>query len=140
MYTFRFAALLLPLVSLLSAPAALAQQQIATPKAPAVKSTAQPAKTAAAHSPVVQESLSGLDLIPNRRTGTFGIRINHRLTQPATLRLINTQTSQFVKTELLEPSPAPSRAVQVGRLASGEYKMEVVMTDTTYWKTVRVSR
>jgi hypothetical protein len=121
----------------LSSGAALAQKRQPTPKAPAVASAAAPTAPA---SPVVAESLSGLDLIPNRRTGTFGIRINHRISQPATLRLIDTQTSRFIKTELLEPSAARTRAVQVGRLTPGEYKMEVVMTDTTYWKTVRVSK
>ncbi len=106
--------------------------------APALAQT-QPRKTVATPEPVVTESLSGLDLIPNRRTGTFGVRVNHRLTQPATLRLIDVKTSRYLKTEFLQPSTAATRAVQVGKLAPGEYKMEVVMPDTTYWKTVRVS-
>ena len=139
MTTLRLAARLLTVAALLSyAPRAAAQHHLPTPTAPAAP-TAQPTKGKAA-SPVVQESLSGLDLIPNRTTGHFGIRINHRISQAATLHLIDTRTSRYVLTELLEPSAAPTRAVQAGRLAAGEYKMEVVMTDTTYWKTVRVSR
>ena len=134
MITLRPVSFLLMVATLLSiAPAAFAQHQSKTPAAP----TASSAKS---HEPIVAESLSGLELIPNRRNGTFGIRISHRLTQPATLRLIDVKTSRYIKTELLEPSAAPVRAIQVGRLAYGEYKMEVVMPDTTYWKTVRVSR
>lgn len=114
----------LPLVAaLLSASPSVAQKSAASTAAP-----------------VVAESLSGLDLIPNRKTGTFGIRLNHRFSQPATLRLIDTRTSRILKTELLAPSAAPTRAVQVGRLLPGEYKMEVVLPDTVYWKTVRISK
>ncbi len=137
MISLRTLASVLTLAALLGlAPAAHAQQRKATPVAPAATAR-KPADT---HGAAVVESLSGLDLVPNRRTGTFGIRVNHRLTQPATLRLIDMQTSRYIKNELLEPSPARTRAVQVGRLASGEYKMEIVLPDTVYWKTVRVSR
>jgi hypothetical protein len=120
-----------------SASDALAQQKAASAR----KSfPPQPAQPAAPGGPVVTESLSGIDLIPNRKTGQFGVRINHRINKPATFRLIDTQTSRILRTDLLEPSPYPTRALQVGRLASGEYKMEVVLTDTVYWKTVKVSR
>jgi hypothetical protein len=127
----RLVCLSLLMLSVLTAAPAFAQK-----KKPAAASK----KPLAVSGPVSAESLSGLDLVPNRRNGTFGIRINHRISQPATLRLLDVQTSRYVKTELLEPSAARTRAVQVGRLASGEYKMEVVLPDTVYWKTVRVSR
>ncbi len=137
MITLRSTSFLFTVATLLSlAQGAAAQHRPGSQTASAPAAVSSPKS----HEPVVAESLSGLDLIPNRKTGMFGIRISHRLTQPATLRLIDVKTGRFVKTELLEPSAAPMRAVQVGRLAYGEYKMEVVMTDTTYWKTVRVSR
>ena len=131
MFRFRLPALSLMAAVLLSAAPAVAQHS--------AKTNTKPVK-AQVGGPVIQESLSGLDLIPYRSTGTFGMRINHRLTQPATVRLTDTKTSRFIVNELLEPSPAPTRALQVGKLANGEYKMEVIMSDTTYWKTVRVSR
>ena len=98
-------------------------------------------KPAAKPAPVeVSESLSGLDLLPNRHTGEFAVRISHRLTQAATFRLIDTKTSRYLRTELLEASSAPVRALQVGKLPYGEYKMEVLLPDTVYWKTVRVRK
>ncbi len=115
---------------------AFAQKQKAA--SPAKKSF--PAQPSQAPEPIVAESLSGIDLIPNRTTGLFGVRINHRISKPATFRLIDAKTSRIIRTDLLDPSPNATRALQVGRLASGEYKMEIVMTDTIYWKTVRVSR
>lgn len=135
MISLRPATLLLTVAALLSsASTAFAQHYTPKPKAPTVATGGKDAAS------VTTESLSGLDLIPYRKTGLFGIRINHRISQPATLRLIDVKTSRYLKTELLEPSPALTRAVQVGHLASGEYKMEVVLPDTVYWKTVRVSR
>ncbi len=135
MITLRPTTFLLTIIALLSlTPGAFAQHYTPTPAAPTVASGGKGAAL------VTTESLSGLDLIPNRATGTFGIRINHRISQPATLRLIDVKSSRYIKTELLQPSGAASRAVQIGKLASGEYKMEVVLPDTVYWKTVRVAR
>lgn len=135
MITLRPTVSLLAIAALLSCkPGASAQHHTPTPTAPAVASGGKGTAT------ITTESLSGLDLIPNRKTGTFGIRINHRINQPATLRLIDVKTGRYIKSELLEPSTAPTRAIQVGKLAMGEYKMEVVLPDTVYWKTVRVKR
>ncbi|MBC7447536.1 MAG: hypothetical protein H7330_05700 [Hymenobacteraceae bacterium] len=136
MISFRPTTLLLTAATLLSlTTGATAQNHNASP----VKATAT-APGRKPMEPVVAESLSGLDLIPNRKTGVFAVRINHRLTQPATLHLIDVNTSRYLKTEMLQPSNAATRAIQVGHLALGEYKMEVVLPDTVYWKTVRVSR
>ena len=55
------------------------------------------------------------------------------------MRLIDTKTSRVLRTELLQPSPSLTRAVEVGKLPNGEYKMEVLLPDTVYWKTVRVT-
>ena len=105
--------------------------------ATAITTPVPPTKPAAVE---ITESLSGLDLIPNRHTGIFAVRIAHRLTQPATFRLIDTKTSKYLRTELLEPGPAVTRALQIGKLPYGEYKMEVLLPDTVYWKTVRVRK
>ena len=135
MITLRPTIFLLTIAALLRlAPEAVAQHHTPTPAAPTVAMGGTGIAT------VTTESLSGLDLIPNRKTGTFGIRVSHRISQPATLRLIDVKTGRYVKNELLSPSEAPSRAIQVGKLAMGEYKMEVVLPDTVYWKTVRVKR
>lgn len=99
------------------------------------------AATAAKQGMLVEsESLSGIDLLPNNHTGAFSVRIKHRFTQPATFKLTEVATKRVLKTELLAASTAQTRALQVGRLANGEYKIEVLLPDTVYWKTVRVTR
>ena len=135
MITLRPTVFLLAIAALLSCkPGASAQHHTPTPTAPAVASGGKGIAT------ITTESLSGLDLIPNRHTGIFAVRIAHRLTQPATFRLIDTKTSKYLRTELLEPGPAVTRALQIGKLPYGEYKMEVLLPDTVYWKTVRVRK
>lgn len=137
MPSLRFLPTALLAALFLTAPAVSAQtkrQQTTSTTTKTTKTTATTPK-----GPVVAESLSGLDLLPDRRGGTFAVRISKPLTQSATMRLTDTQTSRILRTELLEPNGYAVRAVEVGKLPNGEYKMEVILPDTVYWKTVKVT-
>lgn len=140
MHALRFlltAPLLASLV--LTAPAASAQTKHHKTTSTTTKTTTATKKTPpATPQPVMAESLSGLDLKADRN-GIFAVRIAHRLTQNATLKLTDNLTKQVLRTELLEPNAFAVRAVEVGKLPNGEYKMEVILPDTIYWKSVKIT-
>jgi hypothetical protein len=83
--------------------------------------------------------LSGIDLIPNRSTGTFTLELSQELEEPATVKMSNAK-KKVVYTSSLAPQGNESvKHLDVGKLSAGVYLVEVKTSNTTYWKKVRVA-
>lgn len=83
--------------------------------------------------------LSGIDLVPNGKTGTFSLELSQELEETATVRMTNAR-KKVVYTNSLAPQKGDSaKLMEVGKLPAGVYLVEVKTSNTTYWKKVRVA-
>lgn len=86
------------------------------------------------------ESLSGINLFPDRKTGNFRIRFTQNLKDSANLELKN-DTGQILFAKALSASESyTGKPMEIGQLESGIYLIEVKSANTTYWKKVRIRK
>jgi K+ transporter len=84
------------------------------------------------------ESLSGINLFPNRRTQTFNFRFTQSLKDTANLEMKNA-AGKVIYAQTLTPEEVPmAKPVDLGKLSNGIYLIEVRSGNTTYWKKIRV--
>jgi len=85
-------------------------------------------------------TLSGIDIRPDKRTGTFILKFDQNLTELGVLHVIN-NAGKVVFAKSLEPTTGTySHTMNVGRLNPGFYNIEVKTSDTTFWKKVRIKK
>ena len=119
-------------VFLLSTQAATAQTSASSQVPPTVAEA--PAKT----------TLSGIDLFPNQKAGTFQLRFTQQLkfttdTSDVATLMLTDEAGNVVYSNSLNPEVnKPNRPLDVGKLANGIYLIEVQTNQTTYWKKVKV--
>ena len=83
-------------------------------------------------------TLSGIDLQPNVKTGTFILKFDQQLTESGTL-VIKNMAGKVLYTNLIgEGTDSLTRTMDVGKLRPGLYSIEVKTSDTTFWKKVRI--
>ncbi|KAA9332769.1 T9SS type A sorting domain-containing protein [Adhaeribacter soli] len=84
------------------------------------------------------ESLSGINLFPNRKTQSFNFRFTQPLKDTANVELKNA-SGKVIYTQALLPEEMPmAKPVDLGKLSNGIYLIEVRSANTTYWKKVKV--
>ncbi|HSI90566.1 MAG TPA: T9SS type A sorting domain-containing protein [Adhaeribacter sp.] len=86
------------------------------------------------------ETLSGIFLYQDKKTGNFLLRFNQKLKDDASLELKNSSGKVFFSQALSSGESYAARPMQVGNLPSGIYLIEVKTPDTTFWKKVRIKR
>lgn len=85
-------------------------------------------------------SLSGINLKPNKNTGTFILQFDQHLTEPGQLEVKN-MAGKILYASILEANKeSVTRTLDVGRLSPGIYSIEVKTPDTTFWKKVRIRK
>lgn len=102
-----------------------------------------PKKSIQTQKPVPFEikSVSGLDLIPNVKTGTFLITFQQQLPVMGNLTLTNYKGQVLHQEQLIPQSDSTiTRTIDVGNLKAGLYNIEVKADNTLYWKKVRIRR
>ena len=86
------------------------------------------------------ESLSGINLFPDRKTGNFRIRFTQNLKDSANLELKN-DAGQILFAKALSASESyTGKPMEIGALNSGIYLIEVKSANTVYWKKVRIRK
>ena len=86
------------------------------------------------------ETLSGINLFPNRKTGSFNLRFSQTLKDTANMEL-KTDAGKVLYALALAPEQAPmTKPVDVGKLDAGIYLIEVKSANTVYWKKVRIRK
>lgn len=86
------------------------------------------------------ESLSGINLFPDRKTGNFRIRFTQNLKDSANLELKD-DAGQILFAKALSASESyTGKPMEIGPLNSGIYLIEVKSANTTYWKKVRIRK
>ena len=86
------------------------------------------------------ESLSGINLFPDRKTGNFRLRFTQNLKDSANLELKN-NAGQILFAKALSASESyTGKPMEIGQLESGIYLIEVKSANTTYWKKVRIRK
>lgn len=85
-------------------------------------------------------TLSGIDLKPNSKTGTFVLKFDQQLTESGTLVIKNTAGKVLYTNLIGAGQDTLSRTMDVGKLTPGIYSIEVKTSDTTFWKKVKISR
>lgn len=86
------------------------------------------------------ETLSGINLFPNRQTGNFNLRFTQALKDTANLELKNASGKVLYAQALLPEEMPMAKPVDIGKLNNGIYLIEVKTDNTTYWKKVRVRK
>lgn len=86
------------------------------------------------------ESLSGINLFPNRKTGNFSLRFTQELKDTANIELKNASGKVLYAQALLPEEMPMAKPVDIGKLNAGIYLIEVKTDNTTYWKKVRVRK
>lgn len=84
------------------------------------------------------ESLSGINLFPNRKTQSFQFRFTQPLKDTANVALKNASGKTIYAQALLPEQMPMAKPVDIGKLSNGIYLIEVKSANTTYWKKVRV--
>jgi hypothetical protein len=83
--------------------------------------------------------LSGITVFPNKSTGTFTLEFSQELEESAVVKVTNAK-KKVVYTNSLAPQPSNfSKTLDMGKLASGTYLVEVKMANMTYWKELKIS-
>jgi hypothetical protein len=113
--------------------------------APAQTSSSQLPASASGQAASNSLTLSGIDLFPNQKQGTFQLRFTQQLkfetdtNETATL-LLTDAAGNVIYSDIFNPMVnVPGRPVDVGKLANGIYLIEVKTNETTFWKKVKVN-
>ena len=86
------------------------------------------------------ESLSSINLFPDKKTGNFRLRFTQNLKDSANLELKN-NAGQILFAKALSASESyTGKPMEIGQLESGIYLIEVKSANTTYWKKVRIRK
>ena len=86
------------------------------------------------------ESLSGINLFPDRKTGNFRLRFTQNLKDSANLELKNDAGQILFAKALSAAESYTGKPMELGQLESGIYLIEVKSANTTYWKKVRIRK
>lgn len=86
------------------------------------------------------ESLSGINLFPDRKTGNFRIRFTQNLKDSANLELKNDAGQVLFAKALSASESYTGKPMEIGSLNAGIYLIEVKSANTTYWKKVRIRK
>ena len=97
-----------------------------------------PAEPDAAVNPDRSESLSGINLFPDRKTGNFRLRFTQALKENGNLEIRNATGKVLFAKELSPTENYTARPFEIGKLENGIYLIEVKAANTTYWKKVKV--
>ena len=85
-------------------------------------------------------TLSGINIQPDKKNGTFILKFDQYLTELGVLHVIN-NSGKVVYAKSLEPTKeSATHTMNVGRLNPGIYSIEVKTSDTTFWKKVRIKK
>lgn len=98
-------------------------------------------KSKARQAPFELKTLSGIDLKPDLKNGTFTLSFDQQLSGTGNLTLTDAK-GRVLHAEPLLPAPdsTVSRRINVGKLKAGLYQIEVKADNILYWKKVRVRR
>jgi hypothetical protein len=86
------------------------------------------------------ESLSGINLFPDRKTGNFRLRFTQNLKDSANLELKNAAGQVLFAKALSASESYTGKPMEIGQLNAGTYLIEVKSANTTYWKKVRIRK
>ena len=86
------------------------------------------------------ESLSGINLFPDKKTGNFRLRFSKNLKDSANLELKNDAGQVLFAKALSASESYTGKPMEIGQLESGIYLIEVKSANTTYWKKVRIRK
>lgn len=91
--------------------------------------------------PLEIKTVSGIDLVPNVKTGTFVITFQQHLKTTGNLTLTNYKGQVLHQQQLMpQADSSVARRIDVGNLRAGLYNIEVKADNTVYWKKVRLRR
>ncbi|KAA5547858.1 T9SS type A sorting domain-containing protein [Adhaeribacter rhizoryzae] len=85
-------------------------------------------------------TLSGIEVKPNRKTGTFLLIFDQLLTEKGILQVKNTAGQVMFASTFLPALGGSTQTMDIGRLNPGLYSIEVKTSETTFWKKVRIRK
>lgn len=100
----------------------------------------QPEKATPAAEDKRVESLSGIHLFPDRKTGNFRLRFTQNLKDSANLELKNNAGQVLFAKALSASESYTGKPMELGQLDAGLYLIEVKSANTVYWKKVRIRK
>jgi hypothetical protein len=86
------------------------------------------------------ESLSGINLFPDKKTGNFRLRFTQNLKDSANLELKNNAGEVLFAKALSASESYTGKPMELGNLDAGIYLIEVKSANKTYWKKVRIRK
>jgi hypothetical protein len=85
-------------------------------------------------------TLSGIDVQPNKQTGTFLLKFDQLLPETGFLQVKNTAGKVLFASTILPAKERTSHSMDIGKLTPGVYSIEVKTSDATFWKKVRIRK
>jgi hypothetical protein len=85
-------------------------------------------------------TLSGIQVRPNKKTGTFLLTFDQLLTETGWLQVKNTAGKVLFSRTIQPARGGMAQILDIGRLNPGLYSIEVKTVATTFWKKIRIRK
>lgn len=85
-------------------------------------------------------TLSGIQVKPNPKTGTYLLAFDQLLTETGWLQVKNTAGKVLFARSLQPARGGMAQILDIGRLSPGLYSIEVKTAATTFWKKIRIRK